>query len=249
MPSLSSLVGTLGEDLTRHGGARLGAGFISIASYRFGCWRAELPPGPLRKLLRVPYVALHRRVRNRHRVELHYTAGLGRRVRLSERGDIVIGNHVSIGDDCDVEQGVTMGKTSDDAVGWPVIGDRVVVGPGAIVVGALEVGDDAVLGPNSVVLADVPPAARVRARPAVPMQEGTSRGVPRQRDRNGPRVPATGARRGWLTRQRLRSRRIVISDAATIGRRVRAHPQGNLAVWEGVTLGDDCECGYGVTVG
>jgi serine O-acetyltransferase len=253
MTSIRSFVELVREDLVRHGSRVSNPGFLALFSYRFGAWRDGLRAGKVRKLLRLPYLVLHRRVRNRHRIELHYTAVVGRRLRLSGRGDVVIGNRVVLGDDCSVGQGVTLGKTREDATGWPVIGDRVAIGPGAVIAGDIRVGDDVVVGPNSVVLADVPAGARVSARAAVPEN------VPGDPSECGasavastrPYGAAIGARplTSALHRSVLRMRRIGIQDVAGLGSGLRLHRDGNISIGEGVTIGRDGVVGYGVTIG
>jgi serine O-acetyltransferase len=253
MPSMRSFAGLVREDYARHGSRLSNPGFVALFSYRFGRWRDGLPAGKVRKLLRLPYLVLHRRVRNRHRIELHYTTVVGRRVRLSGRGDIVIGNRVVLGDDCSVGQGVTLGKTRDDATGWPVIGDRVAIGPGAVIAGDIRVGDDAVVGPNSVVLADVPAGARVSARGAVPEKVPENPVAPGASGTASTRVfeATTGARPLASALQRFvtRMRRISIEDAASVGPGLRLHRDGNIAIGEAATIGRDGLVGYGVTVG
>lgn len=78
---------------------------------------------------------------------------------------IVIHKHAVIGDDCAIAQNVTIGRNPGD-VRVPVLGNRVYVGAGAVIVGEIRVGDDAVIGANSVVLADVPERAVVAGVPA-----------------------------------------------------------------------------------
>ncbi len=69
-----------------------------------------------------------------------------------------------IGADCQISQQVTIGY--DDRGAPPVLGDRVRVGAGAIVIGPIEVGDDAVIGAGAVVVRDVPPGKVVGGVPA-----------------------------------------------------------------------------------
>jgi serine O-acetyltransferase len=249
MSSHALLGGVVREDLVRHGGRIADAGFLALANYRFGRWRGELPAGVVRKLLRLPYLVLHRRVRNRHRIELHYTAVVGRRVRFSERGDIVIGNRVEIGEGCAIGHGVTMGKISDDARGWPVIGPRVTVGPGAVVVGDIRIGDGASIGANSVVLADVPAGAVVSARPAIPVPADGGQ-LPTSARRLRDDVLASSLPVGEpFTERRIRKRRLRIARTAHVGRRLRVDRDGNVGIGHQASLGDDCVLGYGVTVG
>lgn len=62
----------------------------------------------------------------------------------------------SIGEDCWINQQVTIGNT---AKGKPIIGDRVVIGAGAMVLGPVVIGDDAIIGANATVVTDVPSGA------------------------------------------------------------------------------------------
>ncbi|MFJ8921599.1 serine O-acetyltransferase [Streptomyces sp. LamerLS-316] len=104
-------------------------------------------------------------------IEIHPAASLGRRVFIDHGAAVVIGETARVGDDVTIFHQVTLG-----AVGWwrdgrrepgarrhPVLGDRVVIGTNAIVLGPVTVGDDALVGAGSLVLTDVPPGARVMA--------------------------------------------------------------------------------------
>ncbi|MER5200592.1 serine O-acetyltransferase EpsC [Streptomyces sp. NPDC002755] len=111
-------------------------------------------------------------------IEIHPGATLGRRVFIDHGAAVVIGETAEVGNDVTIFHQVTLG-----AVGWwrdgrrepgarrhPVVGDRVVLGAGAIVLGPLTVGDDALIGAGSLVLRDVPPGARVMAPAAEVVQ-------------------------------------------------------------------------------
>ncbi|MEU6273006.1 serine O-acetyltransferase EpsC [Streptomyces populi] len=104
-------------------------------------------------------------------IEIHPGARLGRRVFIDHGAAVVIGETARVGDDVTIFHQVTLGS-----VGWwrdghrvpgarrhPVVGDRVVLGTNAIVLGPVTVGDDALIGAGSLVLGDVPPGARVTA--------------------------------------------------------------------------------------
>jgi serine O-acetyltransferase len=159
VPGLRAL---LLEDWRRHGCTAGSAAFRALAVQRLGVWRKRVRPRLLGKALRPAYTLLRRRMQNRYGIELHYTGSIGRRVRLSDLGDIVIGNPVVVGDDCRISQGVTLGRSGPGK--WPRLGNRVVVGPGAAVIGAISVGDDVVIGPNAVVMTNLPRGAVVHAR-------------------------------------------------------------------------------------
>ena len=95
-----------------------------------------------------------------HRV--HPGATIGRRLVIDHGTGIVIGETAEIGDDCLLYQGVTLGGTGKD-VGkrHPTLGNNVMVGSGAKVLGPFKVGDNARIAANSVVLREVPENATV----------------------------------------------------------------------------------------
>jgi serine O-acetyltransferase len=95
-------------------------------------------------------------------VDIHPAATIGRRFFIDHATGVVIGETVEIGDDVTLYQGVTLGGTSlAPGKRHPTIGDRVVVGAGAKVLGAVLVGSDARIGANAVVIRDVPAGAVV----------------------------------------------------------------------------------------
>jgi serine O-acetyltransferase len=103
--------------------------------------------------------ALARAVTN---VDIHPGAQIGRRLFIDHATGVVIGETVEIGDDVTLYQGVTLGGTSlERGKRHPTIGDRVVIGAGAKVLGSLVVEPDARIGANAVVIRDVPAGAVV----------------------------------------------------------------------------------------
>lgn len=95
-------------------------------------------------------------------VEIHPGAKIGRRFFIDHGMGVIIGETAEIGDDCLLYQGVTLGGTGKDkGKRHPTLGNRVVVGSGAKVLGALTIGDDVRVGANSVVLHNVPARSTV----------------------------------------------------------------------------------------
>lgn len=111
-------------------------------------------------------------------VEIHPAALLGQGVFIDHATGVVIGETAEVGDDVTIYQGVTLGGTSLDRVKrHPTIGNRVTIGAGAKVLGAITVGDDSRIGANAVVVRSVPPNSVVvgvpgqviaRSRPHLP---------------------------------------------------------------------------------
>ncbi len=90
-------------------------------------------------------------------VEIHPGAKIGRRFFIDHGCGVVIGETTEIGDDVLIYQGVVLGGTSQEKTKrHPTIGNRVVIGAGAILLGPIKVGDGAKIGAGSVVIKDVP---------------------------------------------------------------------------------------------
>ncbi len=108
-------------------------------------------------------------------VDIHPGARIGRRFFIDHGAGVVIGETAIIGDDCTLYHGVTLGGTSwNPGKRHPTLGNGVMVGAGAKVLGPLELGDGVRVGANSVVVESVPagrtvigiPGRVVRNRPS-----------------------------------------------------------------------------------
>ena len=103
--------------------------------------------------------------------EIHPAATIGPGLMLLHSVGIVVGHQVVAGRDLVISQGVTLGHRRGD--GQPVLGDRVRLMVGSMILGAVSVGDDTVVAAGAVVLEDVPAghvAVGVPAR-SLPMQQ------------------------------------------------------------------------------
>jgi serine O-acetyltransferase len=95
-------------------------------------------------------------------IEIHPGATIGRRFVIDHGMGVVVGETTEIGDDVMLYQGVTLGGTSMEKVKrHPTIGNDVVVGAGAILLGPVAVGNGARIGAGAVVVRDVPAGATV----------------------------------------------------------------------------------------
>jgi len=95
-------------------------------------------------------------------IEIHPGAQIGRRFFVDHGTGVVIGETAEIGDDVTLYQGVTLGgRTLDEGKRHPTLGNNVVVGAGAKILGPFLVGEDSRIGSNAVVLEAVPPGATV----------------------------------------------------------------------------------------
>lgn len=100
-------------------------------------------------------------------IEIHPGAKLGRRLVIDHGMGLVIGETAEVGDDCILFHGVTLGGTKFDPIKrHPTIGNRVLIGAGAKVLGPITLGDDVRVGANAVVTRDVPAGKIVTGIPA-----------------------------------------------------------------------------------
>ena len=95
-------------------------------------------------------------------IEIHPGATIGRRLFIDHGMGIVIGETTEIGNDVLMYQGAVLGGTSlEHKKRHPTIGNKVVIGTGAIILGPITVSDGALIGSGSVVIKNVPPNATV----------------------------------------------------------------------------------------
>jgi serine O-acetyltransferase len=126
------------------------AGLWAVVSHRIahGLWRRGL---------KFPARFLSQATRFWTGIEIHPGATIGRRFFIDHGMGVVIGETAEIGDDVLMYHQVTLGGTSLEKVKrHPTIGNNVLIGMGAKVIGAITVGDNARIGANAVVTRDVP---------------------------------------------------------------------------------------------
>lgn len=140
---------TYDGDLTRQG---LGVMLV----YRFGRWRYTIE----QRWLRLPFSFVYKILKLLSQIltgiDLPCEVQVGRRLTIEHFGGIIISGDTVIGDDVIIRNGVTIGLKRTGIAGAPVLGNRVDIGAGAKILGAIHVGDDSVIGANAVVLQDVP---------------------------------------------------------------------------------------------
>lgn len=100
-------------------------------------------------------------------IEIHPGATIGEGLFIDHGSGVVIGETAEIGDNCTIYQGVTLGGTGKD-VGkrHPTLGDNVMVGSGAKVLGPVKIGDNSKIAAGAVVLQDIPAQSTAVGIPA-----------------------------------------------------------------------------------
>ena len=128
----------------------LSQGFQAIFVYRIfrWCYERHIPTQPLRFFV-------ERFVEITTGISLPAQARIGKGLRIHHFGGIIVSSEAVIGEHCTIYHGVTLG----DLGGWggaPQVGDRVLIGAGAKVLGEVTIGDDCLIGANAVVRTSVP---------------------------------------------------------------------------------------------
>jgi serine O-acetyltransferase len=124
-------------------------------------------------------------------IEIHPAAVIGRRFFIDHGMGVVIGETAVIGDECTLYHGVTLGGTSwNKGKRHPTLGDDVVVGAGAKILGPINIGSGSRIGSNAVVLRDVPVGATVVGIPGRVV-------VPGKKDEDHARRSETAKRLGF----------------------------------------------------
>jgi len=136
------------------------AGFHAMLAYRiahrFHTWGVPIIPRVISQLARWLTG-----------IEIHPAAKIGRGFFIDHGMGVVIGETTEIGDHVTLFQGVTLGGTGKErGKRHPTLGNHVVVGAGAKILGGIKIGDNVKIGANSVVLKSVPPNFTVIGVPA-----------------------------------------------------------------------------------
>jgi serine O-acetyltransferase len=163
------LLELIAEDLRTHDNNLFEPGFWAIAVHRLGNARMVVEPRIVRAPFTIAYQIVFTSLNWFWGIDLDYTVKLGRRVRIWHHGGMVLGAR-AIGDDVHIRHNTTLGLANrHENTRKPIIGNRVDIGAGACILGAVTVGEDCVIGANSVVMRDLPPGVTVFGVPARPV--------------------------------------------------------------------------------
>lgn len=106
-------------------------------------------------------------------VEIPWSTRIGRRLRIFHGIGIVINDQVTLGDDVQLRQGITIGNSGKD-LACPQIGDNVTIGASAIIVGGIKIGDNATINAGALVTKDVPQGGYAKGNPSVIQEPRTT---------------------------------------------------------------------------
>ena len=144
-------------------------GLHAVMAYRFAHMLYN-------KGMRFAASAVSRAARDATGIEIHPAAQIGKNLFIDHGCSVVIGETTIIGDNCTIYQGVTLGGTGKH-VGkrHPTIGNNVMIGAGAKVLGPVNVGDNVKVAAGAVVLKDIPENATAVGIPARVIREKEER--------------------------------------------------------------------------
>ncbi len=143
-------------------------GFWASTVYRLAHW-VEIHEhlGIIRVFLRILFLICQKLVELLTGISIPATCQIGEGLYIGHFGHLIVNGRVRIGANCNLSQGVTLGiKQEGKNRGVPTLGDRVYIGPNAIIIGDIHIGNDAAVGAGAIVTKTVPPNAVVAGNPA-----------------------------------------------------------------------------------
>jgi len=120
-----------------------------------------------KSLFSVFYLVLHRIYAVKYSIDIPVSTSIGEGLYIGHMGNVVVSVSAQIGKNCNIAQGVTIGRTSRGSKeGAPTIGNSVWIGANAVVVGKIAIGDNVMIAPLTFVNMDIPANSIVSGNPA-----------------------------------------------------------------------------------
>jgi serine O-acetyltransferase len=150
---------SIDSDLKRYGiGSRIGLlkcllfpGFRYVFFFRLASIYKK------KNILGVMFRLILRHYSYKYGIQIPACTEIGSGLYIGHFGNIIVSSGATIGNNCNLSPGVTIGKVSHgEKYGYPSIGDQVWIGTNSVVVGSIKIGSNVVIAPNSFVNFDVP---------------------------------------------------------------------------------------------
>jgi serine O-acetyltransferase len=140
--------------------------FIDIPGFRFSYFLRKSSPDH-KSIFRVIYLLFYRHYKFKYGFQIPPQTKIGPGFFLGHFGLVVINQNSSIGKNCNISHGVTIGQANRGRVkGTPTIGDNVWIGTGSVIVGNVRIGNNVLIAPNTYICKDVPDNSIARGNPA-----------------------------------------------------------------------------------
>lgn len=144
----------------------LNASFRITFWFRVGNYLKVQKKGVFYKFLYGIVFLIHKHNQYLTGIQLSFGTQAGKGLLFAHFSCVVINGSCSIGENCTIFQGVTIGSIRGEKGGTPTIGNNVVIASGAKIIGKIKIGNNVFIAPNSVVTKDVPNNATVGGIPA-----------------------------------------------------------------------------------
>lgn len=159
-------------------------------SYRYNFWMRTCAYAKGKPLLRYTLYPFARLVFGhlvyKLGISIPATTRIGSGFYIGHFGGIVVSQKATIGKNCNISQGVTIGRTNRGKnQGYPVLGDNIYIGPGAVIAGAVRIGNNVAIGANCVVTMDIPDNSVVVGVPGRIISQDGSAGYVNRTDYEG----------------------------------------------------------------
>jgi serine O-acetyltransferase len=165
-----SVHNTIQADLFRYGGLSGRKGFLkglAIPGFRFSYLLRKAAAHPKYSLKGIWYRLLLRRYSYKYGFQIPVVTRIGKGLYLGHFGSVIINAKATIGQNCNIGAGVTIGQQNrGNRKGNPTIRDQVWIGTNAVIVGKVEIGPNVLISPGSFVNFDVPENSIVVGNPA-----------------------------------------------------------------------------------
>ena len=150
-------------------------------SYKYSFWMRTCAWLQSRTVLKISLYPLARLILRHYvykfGIDIPHTTRIGPGFYIGHFSGIIVNGKSIIGRDVNISQGVTLGRANRGSRrGTPVIGDRVYIGPGVKIVGAVNIGKDVAIGANCVITSDIPDNSVVVGVPGRVISQDGSQG-------------------------------------------------------------------------
>lgn len=159
-------------------------------SYRYNFWMRTCAYAKGHPLLRYTLYPFARLVLGHlvYKLGISIPAGtsIGSGFYIGHFGGIVVSQKATIGRNCNISQGVTIGRANRGRnQGYPVLGNNIYIGPGAVIAGSVRIGDNVAIGANCVVTTDIPDDSVVVGIPGRIISQAGAAGYVNRTDYDG----------------------------------------------------------------